>query len=276
VDSDIEGFPMVHIVGHSSPRRPLVIDMRRGDPAHPKVTLVGKGVCYDTGGLDLKPHSAMEFMKKDMGGAAHVLGLAVLIMKSGLPVNLRVIIPAVENSVSGNAFRLGDVFPSRKGLTVENGNTDAEGRLILADCLTLASEDEPELIIDFATLTGSARVGLGFDIPAFFSNRSETLDELKETAMAVSDPLWPLPLWAPYRKDIEGTVADLCNVGKARGDAIHAALFLQEFLTGAPEWIHLDIYAWEEKGRPGRPKGGAETGLLAVYRFLQSRYLKAS
>jgi leucyl aminopeptidase len=268
----LQEFPLVHAVGDSSPRRPLVIDMRHGNPEHPHLTIIGKGVCFDTGGLDLKPHSAMEMMKKDMGGAAHALGLALLIIKTGLPVYLRVIIPAVENSVSGRAFRLGDVFTSRKGITVENGNTDAEGRLVLADCMTLASEENPELIIDFATLTGSARAGLGYEIPALFSNRAASLDELRDISMACNDPVWPLPLWEGYRKDIDGQVADIANVAKTRGDAIHAALFLREFIHGEPEWIHLDMYAWEQNGRPGRPKGGTDTGLRAIFELLEKRY----
>ncbi len=265
-------FPLVFAIGDSSPRRPVVIDMRWGNPSDPPVALVGKGVCFDTGGLDVKPHEAMMLMKKDMGGAAHALALAAFIMRTGLPVNLRVIVPAVENAISGKAFRHGDVFHSRKGITVENGNCDAEGRMVLADCLTLASEEKPELIIDFATLTGSTRAGLGFDIPAFFCTRDGTLDELRALSFDCNDPVWPLPLWAPYRKDINGDVADIANVGKARGDSIHAALFLKEFLNGDPEWIHLDIYAWEQTGKPGRPKGGAETGLRAILALLEKRY----
>ncbi len=267
-----ESFPLVWAVGDSSPRRPRLIDFSWGNTEHPKITLVGKGVVFDTGGLDLKPHSAMELMKKDMGGAAHALGLAILIMKLDLPVRLRVIIPAVENCVSGRAFRLGDVLRTRKGLTVENGNTDAEGRLILADCLTLASEDDPGLIVDFATLTGSARAGLGFDIPAFFCTDDAMMNELREISFMVQDPIWPLPLWSPYKKDLKGDVADLSNVGKGRGDAIHAALFLKEFIHGSPDWVHLDIYAWENTGKPGRPKGGAETSLRTLFHFIEQRF----
>lgn len=265
-------FPLIHAVGDSSPRRPRLIDLRWGSPKDPKVTLVGKGVCFDTGGLDLKPSQYMRLMKKDMGGAAHALALGRIIMALGLKINLRILIPAVENSVSGSAFRPGDIFKSRKGLTVENTNTDAEGRLILADTLTLASEDKPDLIIDFATLTGSARAALGPDIPAMFSNNDTLAEKLVKHAFEIDDPLWRMPLWAPYTKTIESPVADLINSASVPGDLIYSALFLQSFLVETPNWMHLDVFAWEQSGRPGRPAGGAETGLRAVLAFLEDHY----
>lgn len=268
----LRDFPLVHAVGDGSDRRPRLIDIKWGDTKNPKITLVGKGVCFDTGGLNIKPTSAMALMKKDMGGAAHVLALATLVMALKLPVRLRVLIPAVENAISGRAFRPGDIFKSRKGLTVENTNTDAEGRLILADALTYACEEKTDLIIDFATLTGSARAGLGPDIPPVFSNNEKILEDLKKASSAVADPLWPMPLWQPYKKLIESPVADLVNSVGIPGDLIFSALFLEQFLTGSPDWVHLDIYAWEHTGKPGRPKGGADTGLRAVLRYLEDSY----
>ncbi len=269
-----KGFPLVHAVGDSSPRRPRLIDITWGAASHPKVTLVGKGVCFDTGGLDLKPSAAMKLMKKDMGGAAHALAIANMIMALKLPVRLRVIIPAVENSVSGTSFRPGDIFKSRKGITVENTNTDAEGRLILADTLTLASEDKPEIIIDFATLTGSARAALGPDIPAMFSNNEKIAARLQKTAHDIEDPLWYMPLWQPYRKHIESNIAELHNSAGIPGDLIYSALFLESFLNGKPDWVHIDTYAWEQTGHAGRPRGGADCGMRAVFTFLEERYQK--
>ncbi|PJB70772.1 MAG: leucyl aminopeptidase [Alphaproteobacteria bacterium CG_4_9_14_3_um_filter_47_13] len=267
-------FPLIFAVGDSSPRRPRLIDLTWGNPKHPKVTLVGKGVCFDTGGLDLKPSQYMALMKKDMGGAAHALGVARLIMGTGLPVRLRVLIPAVENAVSGVAFRPGDVFNSRKGLKVENTNTDAEGRLILADALTYACEEKPDLVIDFATLTGSARAALGSEIPAIFSNNDSLAEDLKKAAFREDDPVWPMPLWQPYKKIIESTTGDLVNSVSTPGDLIYSALFLESFLLHDTDWIHLDIFSWENNGKPGRPKGGADTGMRAVFAFLEKKYGK--
>ncbi|MEZ5918784.1 MAG: leucyl aminopeptidase family protein [Alphaproteobacteria bacterium] len=235
-------FPLIHAVGDSSPRRPRLIDLTWGDPKHPKLTLIGKGVCFDTGGLDIKPSQYMRLMKKDMGGAAHALALGCMVMETGLPVRLRILVPAVENAVSGTAFRPGDILSSRKGLTVENTNTDAEGRLILADALTLASEEKPDLIIDFATLTGSARAALGPDIPAMFSNDDKVAEMLGALSMEIGDPLWRMPLWAPYKKVMDSPIANLINSAGTPGDLIYSALFLQSFL-GATSWVHLDVFA---------------------------------
>ncbi len=269
-----QNFPLVYTVGQASPRRPRLIDLRWGSPKHPKITLVGKGVCFDTGGLDIKPSSAMRTMKKDMGGAAHALGLAHLIMAHHLPIQLRVLIPAVENAVGGASFRPGDIIRSRKGLTVENTNTDAEGRLILADALAYACEDSPELLIDFATLTGSARAALGPDIPALFSNDDRLARDLQKTAFACSDPVWHMPLWRPYRKYLDNSISDLINSAGTPGDLIYSALFLEHFVEPSVPWVHLDIYAWELSGRAGRPAGGCDTGLRAVYSYLSGRYAK--
>lgn len=267
-------FPLIFAVGDSSPRRPRLIEMQWGNLKHPKVTLVGKGVCFDTGGLDIKPSQYMALMKKDMGGAAHALGVARVVMGLKLPVRLKVIIPAVENAVSGTSFRPGDVFTSRKGLKVENTNTDAEGRLILADALTYASEDRPDVLIDFATLTGSARAALGADIPPFFSNSDRLAEELKKISIKAEDPLWPMPLWQPYKKLIESSIADLVNSAAVPGDLVYSAIFLQSFLVHDGDWLHLDVYAWENSGKPGRPKGGADTGMRAVCALLEKRYRK--
>jgi leucyl aminopeptidase len=268
-----QNFPMIYAVGMASDRRPRLIDFTWGNPKHKKLTLVGKGVCFDTGGLDIKPSSGMLMMKKDMGGAAHVLGLAHLIMTMKLPVRLRVLIPAVENSISGNAFRPWDILQSRKGITVEVGNTDAEGRLVLADALSLACEEKPDLLIDCATLTGAARVALGYDLPGLFSNDEKISDALRMIAMQENDPLWPMPLWAGYRKDIESANADISSTGSGgMAGAITAALFLNEFVESKTPWIHLDMYAWEQTGRPGKPKGGTDMGLRALFAFLEKRY----
>ena len=267
-----ENLPMIFAVGDSSPRRPRLIDMHWGDEKHPKLTLIGKGVCFDTGGLDIKPSQYMKHMKKDMGGAAHVLGLAHLIMALNIPVRLRVLIPAVENSISGKAFRPGDIFTSRKGLTIENTNTDAEGRLILSDSLTLASEEETDLIIDFATLTGSARAALGPDVPPFFSNCDKTSNDLQSISEKVHDQVWRMPLWQPYKRNIENKIADLVNSSGVPGDLIYSALFLESFLIDNPNWIHMDVFAWEQFGRPGRTQGAADTGMRAVFAMLEKRY----
>lgn len=265
-------FPLIYAVGDSSERRPGLIDITIGDPKHPKVTIIGKGVCFDTGGYDIKPSSAMLLMKKDMGGAAMALGLAEMVVSHNLPIRLRVLIPAVENSISGKAFRPGDIFPSRKGLTVEIGNTDAEGRLVMAECLTLACEENPDLLIDFSTLTGAARSALGFDIPAMYSNNDQIAAELQKLSFAVEDPLWQMPLWAPYKNDILSPNADLNNAGNNPAGSITAALFLQSFVEADIDWIHIDHYAWEANGKPGRPRGGADTGMRAVFELLKTRY----
>lgn len=265
-------FPLVHTVGMASPRAPRLIDISWGKAKDPKLTIIGKGVVFDTGGLDLKPSAYMRYMKKDMGGGAHALAIAKMIMDLKLPVNLRVLVPCVENAVGGASFRPGDIIKSRKGLTVENTNTDAEGRLILADALTLASEDKPDLIIDFATLTGSARAALGPDIPAMFSNSDKVADSLQKLSMDEDDPLWRMPLWEKYNKTIESSDADLHNSAGVPGDLIYSALFLQKFLVGSPDWIHLDLSAWDSSGRPGRAKGATDMGLRAVYAYLEKRY----
>ena len=265
------GFPMVHAVGMAAAedRAPRLVDFRWGD-AGPKVTLVGKGVCFDTGGLDIKPASAMRLMKKDMGGAAAALTCARMIMEHGLPVRLRVLVPAVENAVSGPAFRPGDVLRSRKGLTVEVGNTDAEGRLILADALAAADEDEPDLLVDFATLTGAARVALGPQLPAMFTDDDTLAARLADIAAAQDDPLWRLPLWKPYMDDLRSDIADTNNIG-ANGfaGAITAALFLSRFVERAGAWLHLDIFGWNPKARPGRPAGGEVQGARAVFAYIR-------
>ncbi|HLL31991.1 MAG TPA: leucyl aminopeptidase family protein, partial [Allosphingosinicella sp.] len=243
------------------------------DRRNPRIALVGKGVCFDSGGLDIKPSSGMRLMKKDMGGAAHALALARLVMKSRLPVRLHLLIPAVENSVSGAAFRPGDVLRSRKGLTVEIGNTDAEGRLILGDALTKAAEGEPELILDFATLTGAARVALGPDLPALFANDDALADSLLAGGRAVADPVWRMPLWGPYEEMLASDIADIGNASDApMAGAVTAALFLQKFVPDGVPWAHLDTYAWRGSAKPGRPKGGDAFGLRAAWSALASRY----
>ncbi len=265
-------FPLVYTVGKASDRPPCLIDVRWGEENNPKITLVGKGVIFDTGGLNIKPTPYMKNMKKDMGGAAHVLGLANLIMSMHLPVRLRVIIPAVENSISGPAFRPGDIITSRKGLTIENTNTDAEGRLVLADGLTLASEEDTDLIIDCATLTGSARAALGPDVPPIFSNNTGIAQDLQDISFECQDHLWAMPLLSQYNKTIESPIADLVNSAGAPGDLIYSALFLQKFLNGTPDWIHVDMYAWNDKSKAGRPSGGSDTGVRALYAYLEKRF----
>jgi len=267
-----ENFPLIHAVGRAAERAPRLIDLQWGEAEHPRVTLVGKGVCFDTGGLDIKPDASMLNMKKDMGGAATALALAHMIMSRRLPVRLRLLIPAVENSISGDAFRPRDVYASRKGITVEIGNTDAEGRLILADALTLADEDKPELIADFATLTGAARVALGPDLPPFFTDDDELAEELIGHAAAENDPLWRLPLWRPYEAMLESKVADINNVGSGgQAGAITAALFMRRFVT-AKSWIHCDVFAWTPAAKPGRPEGGECQAARAFYALLAARY----
>jgi len=265
-------FPLVHAVGAGSARAPRLIDMTWGKASGPKITLVGKGVCFDTGGLDIKSDTGMLNMKKDMGGAATALALAHMIMADGLKVRLRVIIPAVENAISGTSFRPRDVYVSRKGISVEIGNTDAEGRLILADALTLAGEDKPSLVIDFATLTGAARVAVGPDVSPFFTDDDALADELMRAAAAESDPLWRLPLWRPYAGLLDSKVADLNNVGTGgQAGAITAALFLRRFVN-TKAWVHFDIFAWTPVGKPGRPEGAECQSARALHALLRSRY----
>jgi leucyl aminopeptidase len=268
-----QNYPLVHAVGRASDNRPCLADLRWGNSEHPKVTLVGKGIAFDSGGLDIKPSSGMLLMKKDMGGAANVLALAHAIMAAKLPVCLRVLIPAAENSVSGNAFRPKDVIKSRKGITVEIGNTDAEGRLVLCDALAEADTEKPELLIDFATLTGAARVALGTDMPAFFTNDDRLAAEIANASETQKDPLWRLPLWQPYREQLDSDVADINNAGSGGfGGAITAALYLKEFIEHCKSWVHVDLMAWNLKTRAGRPMGGEVMGVRAIFHLLAKRY----
>jgi leucyl aminopeptidase len=267
-----QNFPLIHAVGRAGAQAPRLIDMTWGDAGNnPRITLVGKGVCFDTGGLDIKPESGMLNMKKDMGGAATALALAHMIMARGLKVRLRVLIPAVENAISASSFRPRDIYTSRKGITVEIGNTDAEGRLVLADALALADEDEPDLIADFATLTGAARVALGPDVPPFFTDDDALAGELIAGAARENDPLWRLPLWRPYEAMLESKVADINNVGGSQGGAITAALFMRRFVT-VKSWLHVDVFAWTPSARAGRPEGGECQAARALYALLCARY----
>jgi leucyl aminopeptidase len=268
-----QGFPAIHAVGRASARAPRLIDLLWGEPSRPKLTLVGKGVCFDTGGLDIKTSAGMKLMKKDMGGAAIVLGLARMIMDAGLPVRLRVLVPAVENSIAGNAMRPLDVVPTRKGISVEIGNTDAEGRVILADALHEAATEAPDLLIDCATLTGAARVALGPELPALFCNDDKMAERLLAHGLAVDDPLWRLPLWPGYRRLLDGKTADLTNAPDSPfAGAILAALFMAEFAGPVASWIHIDAMAWNVTARPGRPEGGEATGLRALYALIAERF----
>lgn len=270
-----QGYPMIHAVGRAAAREfaPRLIEIEWGNPDNPRIAIIGKGVCFDSGGLDIKPSAAMRLMKKDMGGAAHALALADLIMASNLPVRLHMLVPAVENAIAGNAFRPGDVLSTRKGLTVEIGNTDAEGRLVLGDALTKAGEDNPELVLDFATLTGAARVALGPDLPALFANDDELARHLQDAGMANDDPLWQLPLWDQYADMIKSDIADINNAAESGfGGAITAALFLQKFVPESAKWAHLDTFAWRSSAKPGRPKGGEALGLRAAFAMLEARY----
>ena len=268
-------YPMIDAVGRAAAadRAPRLIELEWGDTRHPRIAIVGKGVCFDSGGLDIKNASGMRLMKKDMGGAAHALALAQLVIDGRLPVRLHLLIPAVENAISGNAFRPGDVLRSRKGLTVEIGNTDAEGRLILADALTRAVEAKPELILDFATLTGAARVALGPDLPALFVNEETLAADLLAATEAVADPLWRMPLWKAYNEMFASDIADIGNASDAPlAGAVTAALFLQKFVPDELPWAHLDTFAWRAAARPGRPKGGDALGLRAAWQMLRARY----
>ncbi len=268
------GYPLIHAVGKAAMRdhAPRLIELEWGDPRHPRIAIVGKGITFDSGGLDIKPASGMRIMKKDMGGAAHALALAELIMAEHLPVRLHMLVAAAENSIAGNAFRPGDILKSRKGITVEIDNTDAEGRLVLADALTKAIEDKPGLIVDFATLTGAARVALGPDLPAMFSNNDEFADALLGVAKTATDPLWRMPLWAPYSDMLDSDIADTSNSGGAFAGAVTAALFLQKFVPDDVPWVHLDTYAWRPTNKAGRPKGGEALGLRAVFGYLADKY----
>lgn len=267
------GYPLVHAVGAASPRPPRLVELVWGEPDAPKLTLVGKGVCFDTGGLDIKPSSAMLLMKKDMGGAALMLGLSRAITGLGLKVRLRVLIPAVENAIGGRAFRPGDVLRSRKGLTIEIGNTDAEGRLVLADALAEADRERPALLLDAATLTGAARVALGPELPALFTPDDELARELLAAGERTAEPLWRLPLHAPYRRYLKSQVAEINNAGqKSFAGSITAALFLQEFVVETRAWAHLDIFAWNDEPRPGRPRGGEATALRPLLELIERRF----
>jgi leucyl aminopeptidase len=268
-----ENYPTIHAVGRASTRAPRLVDFRWGDPAAPRVTLVGKGVCFDTGGLDLKTASGMRMMKKDMAGAAIMLGLGQAIMEARLPVRLRVLLPCVENAVAGNAMRPLDIVRTRKGLTVEIGNTDAEGRLILCDALAEAATEKPELLVDAATLTGAARVAVGAALGALFCNDDALAAALLEAGAAEDDPLWRMPLWRPYRKMIDSKVADINNVSESpHAGAITAALYLQEFVEPDIPWAHLDVMAWNQQNRPGRPEGAEAQGLRALYAHIARRF----
>jgi leucyl aminopeptidase len=261
--------------GASRERGPRLIELSWGRATDPRVAVVGKGVCFDSGGLDIKPASGMRLMKKDMGGAAHALGLARLIISERLPVRLHLLIPAVENSVSATAFRPGDVIASRRGLTVEIDNTDAEGRLVLGDALTRAGEGEPQLIVDFATLTGAARVALGPDLPALFANDEALAAELLAAAAATADPLWRMPLWDGYDDMLKSGLADLSNAADSpMAGAVTAALFLRRFVPEGVAWAHVDTFAWRAAAKPGRPKGGEALGLRAVFAALERRFAR--
>ena len=268
-----ENYPVIHAVGRASEHEPRLIEFEWGNPEHPKVSLIGKGVSFDSGGLDIKNAQGMRLMKKDMGGAAHVIGLATVVMKLKLAVHLQVLIPTVENAISANAFRPGDILTSRSGKTIEIDNTDAEGRLILCDAISKATDDSPDLLIDFATLTGSARIALGTEVPAFFTNDHTLADDLMQASKTVNDPIWQLPLHQSYRYMLDSTIADICNSSESGyGGAITAALYLKEFVPAETKWIHFDIMAFNIRARVGRPKGGEAMGLRAVVEFLQQRY----
>lgn len=277
LESPVGAFPLIHAVGRASVRAPRLVDLVWGEAEHPKVTLVGKGVVFDTGGLDIKPASNMFGMKKDMGGAACVLALAHMVMSARLPVRLRVLVPAVENSIDGNAFRPSDVIRSRKGITVEIGNTDAEGRLVLADALALADEEQPELLIDMATLTGAHRVALGTELPGIFTDDDELAAAIASASSSAADPTWRLPLWKPYARMLDSKVADTSSTSEGGyGGAITAALFLQKFVTAGTSkkgWCHIDLNAWTGQPRPGFPAGGEPQGVRALYRMLRNKYM---
>ena len=270
------GFPAIHAVGRAAARAPRLIELNWGSPKHPMVTLVGKGVCFDSGGLNIKGADGMRLMKKDMGGAANALGLAQMIMTLQLPVRLQLLIPAVENAIAGNAFRPGDVFKTRKGLRIEIGNTDAEGRVILCDALAYGAEGKPALLIDMATLTGAARVALGAQLPALFCRDTALARQLVDSGLALHDPMWHLPLWDAYHGQIESDIADIVNTGKGGlAGAVTAALFLQDFVPAEQPWLHLDLFAWNNEPRPGRPVGGEAQTLRTLLTYLEARYASA-
>ena len=268
-----QNFPLIHAVGRAAAQAPRLVDFTFGKPDAPKVTLVGKGVCYDTGGLDIKPSSAMALMKKDMAGAATALAIARMIMEARLPVRLRVLLPIVENSISAASFRTGDVYPSRKGIQVEIGNTDAEGRLILADALALADEEAPDLMFDFATLTGAARVALGPDLPPFYTMDDALAEEISATGRHQHDPVWRMPLWDPYDSTLDGKTGTLNNTSSGPfAGSITAALFLRRFVEHTTAWTHFDIYGWTPSAKPGRPEGGDTQTARLVYSLIEQRY----
>ena len=268
-----KNFPAIHAVGRASTRAPRLIELNWGKPGAPRLTIVGKGVCFDTGGLNIKGAEGMRQMKKDMGGAANALGLAALVMAFKLPVRLQVLIPAVENSIAGNAYRPGDVIPTRKGLHIEIGNTDAEGRVVLSDALAYAAEFKPQLLIDMATLTGAARVALGAQLPALFSKHFDTARDLVDLGLKMDDPMWHMPLWAPYKAGIESSIGDLVNTGRnALGGAINAALFLEYFVAEHQDWLHIDLFAWNDVARPGRPVGGEAQTIRTLLAYLEQRF----
>jgi leucyl aminopeptidase len=268
-----QNFPMIHAVGRASDRPPRLIDIKWGDAGAPKVTIVGKGICFDTGGLDIKPSSAMLLMKKDMGGAAAALAFALLVIQAKLPVRLRVLIPAADNSISGNAFRPGDVLQSRSGKTVEIGNTDAEGRLVLADALALADEEEPDYMVTFATLTGAARSALGPDLPPLYSTDDALAEELQQIAHAIGDPLWRMPFWPPYDDWLKSQIADVNHISQGPfAGSITAALFLKRFVTKAKRYAHFDIYGWVPRTLPGRPMGGEPQAARALFAYFERKF----
>lgn len=267
------GFPAIHAVGRAAARAPRLIELNWGSPRHPRLTLVGKGVCFDSGGLDIKTADGMRLMKKDMGGAANALGLAQAIMALELPVRLQLLIPAVENAISGNAYRPGDVYKTRKGLHVEIGNTDAEGRVILCDALAYGAEGKPDLMIDLATLTGAARTALGPSLPALFCRRMDLAREIVDLGLSIGDPLWHLPLWRDYHPGIESDIADIVNTGRnAMAGAIHAALFLDDFVPAGVDWLHVDLFAWNSTPAPGRPVGGEAQTLRTLLAHVERRF----
>ncbi|MDY0743661.1 leucyl aminopeptidase family protein [Paucibacter sp. R3-3] len=271
-----KNFPAIHAVGRASTRAPRLIELNWGKAKDPLIAIVGKGVCFDTGGLDIKSPDGMRQMKKDMGGAANALGLASLVMALKLPVRLQVLIPAVENSIAGNAYRPGDVIKTRKGLHIEIGNTDAEGRVVLSDALAYASEAKPELIIDMATLTGAARVALGAQLPALFAKHHDTARDLVDLGFKMDDPMWHMPLWAPYKAGIESTIGDIVNTGKsALAGAINAALFLEYFVPENQDWLHIDLFAWNDTARAGRPIGGEAQTIRTLLAYLEQRFATA-
>lgn len=267
-----QNFPAIHAVGRASHRAPRLLHLTWGKDSDPLLTLVGKGVCFDTGGLDIKPSGGMRNMKKDMGGAAHALALAGLVMARGLPVRLSMLVPAVENAIGPDAFRPGEVIATRKGISVEIDNTDAEGRVVLGDALAYAGESSPDLLIDFATLTGAARIALGPDLPALYSNDDAVAEAWLKAGMDRRDPVWRMPLWRPYLHYLTSRVADIANAGSRMAGSVTAALYLERFVPEDQAWAHLDVFAWNESERPGRPVGGEAQGLRAAWAMLQARY----